>query len=130
MTGGFWREEASKAGSGFRPVRQFFLRASTSLLALAMSSAIAPAAFAESIAWVGSSSDDWFSPSSWFGYTRVPGANDLAAIDAQGPTIAAGRVAEIDELGIGITLDGSLSVEGGLKTSNTKLGNKDLVAAR
>lgn len=128
MTGGFWREEASKAGSGFRPVRQFFLRASTSLLALALSSAIAPAAFAESIAWVGSSSDDWFSPSSWFGYTRVPGANDLAAIDAQGPTIAAGRVAEIDELGIGITLDGSLSVEGGLKTSNTKLGNKDLVA--
>lgn len=121
MTGGFWREEASKTGSGFRPVRQFFLRASTSLFALALSSAVVPAAFADSVAWVGSSSDDWFSPSSWYGRTHVPGANDLAAINAPGPTIAAGRVAEIGELDIGITLDGSLSVEGGLKTSNTKL---------
>lgn len=104
------------------PVYRRCLRGSTSLFALMFSAALAPPALAETIVWVGSSTDDWFLPSSWYGYTRVPGPSDAASFNSAGPTIAAGKHADISNLLIGLDTDGSLSVNGGLTTVGSEIG--------
>ncbi|MDO3444127.1 autotransporter domain-containing protein [Agrobacterium sp. V1] len=104
------------------PVSWCSLRGSTSLFALMFSAALASPALAETIVWVGSSTDDWFLPSNWYGYTRVPGPNDTAGFNSAGPTIAAGKHADISDLLIGIDTDGSLSVNGGLTTVGSDIG--------
>lgn len=124
MAGCLWREQEISCEAGVRPVylRRLVLRASSSLLALTFPFAFAATAFADTIAWVGSSTDDWFSLGSWEGHYRVPGVNDSVGINRPGPTIAAGLEAAFSELKIAATMDGSLAVEGALKTDYVQLG--------
>lgn len=126
MAGRVWREGKilRRADVRSKSARELVLHASTSLLALIFSTAFAPTAFAQSIVWVGSPTDDWFLPSSWYGHTRVPDVNDSVTINSPGPTIAAGKEAEISGLAVAATMDGSLSVNGVLKTEYTRLGNE------
>ncbi|OJH55616.1 autotransporter domain-containing protein [Agrobacterium pusense] len=126
MSGRIWRrgKGSRRSGAGLSPACWPPLRASTSFLALAVSVAYVPTAFADSIAWVGSPTDDWFSLGSWEGHYRVPGVDDFAGINKPGPTIAAGFEATISELGIAATSDGSMTVKGRLETGYVRLGHE------
>lgn len=126
MSGRIWRrgKGSRRSGAGLSPACWPPLRASTSFLALAVSMAYVPTAFADSIAWVGSPTDDWFSLGSWEGHYRVPGVDDFAGINKPGPTIAAGFEATISELGIAATSDGSMTVKGRLETGYVRLGHE------
>ncbi|WP_454702541.1 autotransporter domain-containing protein [Agrobacterium burrii] len=94
------------------------------------SAALSPSALADTIVWVGSSTDDWFLASSWYGYTRVPGANDTASFNSEGPTIAAGTHANVSGLAIGLDTDASLSVNGGLSTTYSEIGANAGIAGK
>ncbi|MQB12791.1 autotransporter domain-containing protein [Agrobacterium sp. ICMP 6402] len=107
-----------------------FLRGSTGLFAVMFSAALSPSALADTIVWVGSSTDDWFLASSWYGYTRVPGANDTASFNSEGPTIAAGTHANVSGLAIGLDTDASLSVNGGLSTTYSEIGANAGIAGK
>lgn len=116
------RRSPQRTASGAKVLSGRFRQGLTRLFTLMFSAALAPPALAETILWVGSPADDWFSASNWYGYTRVPGPNDTASINSAGPTIAAGTSADIDGLLVGVDSEGTMSVNGGLSTDYAKLG--------
>lgn len=125
MSGCFYRETGKPRKTGLRAIVSPGRSRQTpaSFLILLFSVAIAHPALAETIVWQGSATDDWFSTSNWPSYLWVPGPDDAAMINGDGPTIADGKEAKAYHLFVGITADGTMSVEGGLSTAYTRLGN-------
>ncbi|TQN62162.1 autotransporter domain-containing protein [Agrobacterium tumefaciens] len=94
------------------------------------SAVIAPPALAETIVWGGSATDEWFFPLSWISYQRVPGPDDAAMIDGDGPRIPNGREAEAYRLVVGVNAGSTMTVEGDLSTVYTSIGLSNGVSGR
>ncbi len=124
------RCKPQKIGSGADVLFGRFRRGSTRLFALMFSAVIAPPALAETIVWGGSATDEWFFPLSWISYQRVPGPDDAAMIDGDGPRIPNGREAEAYRLVVGVNAGSTMTVEGDLSTVYTSIGLSNGVSGR